>query len=116
MTMRTMTRALGLTAMAAAFVAIGTRQASAQPAPPVNQCATCHATQTDARLSTPAALFRGADVHRDRGFACAECHGGDQSASDKARAHDTARAFQGKPAGAAIVATCARCHGDAELM
>jgi predicted CXXCH cytochrome family protein len=116
MTMRTTTRALGLTAMAAALVAIGTRQASAQPAPPVNQCATCHATQTDARLSTPAALFRGSDVHRERGFACADCHGGDPSASDKARAHDTARSFQGKPAGAAIVATCARCHGDAELM
>src|SRR4029077_9827271 len=91
-------------------------RAGAQPAPAANTCLSCHATQTDTRRATPATLFSGADVHRERGFACADCHGGDPSAGDKARAHDAAKGFKGAPTGQAQIAICARCHSDADLM
>jgi predicted CXXCH cytochrome family protein len=61
-------------------------------------------------------LFSQQDVHRDRGFACTDCHGGNAVATDKAKAHDAARGYKGKPSGAQVIATCARCHSDAELM
>jgi predicted CXXCH cytochrome family protein len=91
-------------------------RAISQPAPAVNACLACHATLTDTRLATPARLFSGTDVHRERGFACVDCHGGDPAAADKARAHDVARGFKGAPKGQAQIATCARCHSDATLM
>jgi predicted CXXCH cytochrome family protein len=90
--------------------------AADQAAPAANQCVACHAEQQDQRIAAPAALFGGQDVHRERGFICVDCHGGDAAAADKARAHDGAHGFKGKPSGEAIIATCARCHSDAELM
>jgi hypothetical protein len=81
-----------------------------------NTCASCHASLSDSRLARPAALFAEADIHRESGFACVDCHGGDRAAIDKARAHDPIHGFKGKPTGGAVIATCARCHGDAELM
>jgi len=81
-----------------------------------NSCLTCHSTQTDKRLSTPTQLFTQTDIHRENGFACVDCHGGNAAESDKARSHDAARGFRGKPAGQQQIAACARCHGDAELM
>ena len=85
-------------------------------APEANNCVTCHTTQQDQRLARPAVLFSETDVHRERGFACIDCHGGDPTAPDKAKAHDPARLFKGKPVGQAVVTTCARCHSDAGLM
>ncbi len=73
---------------------------AAQSPPAANTCVTCHSTQADVRIATPAALFKRADVHRESGFACADCHGGDPTADDKARAHDVAKLFKGKPQGA----------------
>jgi predicted CXXCH cytochrome family protein len=84
--------------------------------PEANHCVTCHATQQDQRVARPAILFTEPDVHREKGFACVDCHGGDPTAADKASAHDRARLFKGKPAGQAVITTCARCHSDAELM
>ena len=92
------------------------RLASAQTPPAANLCVTCHSTQTDARLATPATLFSQPDIHRESGFTCADCHGGNPSAGDKARAHDPAQQFKGRPAGQAIVGTCARCHSDTVFM
>lgn len=94
---------------------------SAQAATEPNTCLSCHATLQDARLATPATLYRGSDVHREKGFACIDCHGGNPTTADKAKAHDvsgreSAMAFRGKPTGTAVIATCARCHSDAELM
>jgi predicted CXXCH cytochrome family protein len=89
---------------------------AAQPATAANTCLTCHSTLTEPKLATPAALFAGADVHRERGFACADCHGGDPTNRDKSRAHDPTRGFKGAPTGQAQIATCARCHSDADLM
>jgi len=89
--------------------------AAAQPAPQ-NSCLTCHSTQGDKRLSTPTQLFTQSDIHRENGFACVDCHGGNAADSDKARSHDAARGFRGKPTGRQQIDACARCHGDAELM
>src|SRR6266536_2514254 len=88
----------------------------AQPAPAPHTCVTCHATLNDARIATPATLFSQPDVHRESGFTCADCHGGNPSAEDKARAHDPAQQFKGRPVGQAIVGTCARCHSDTAFM
>ena len=103
------------TALLVAFLLAGAAPAAAQTANP-NACLTCHGAERDARLSTPVTLFKDADVHRESGFACVDCHGGDASTSDKTRAHETSQGFRGKPAGRAIITTCARCHSDAELM
>ena len=32
-------------------------------------------------------VFQGGPVHRDRGFSCVDCHGGDPTAEDRASAH-----------------------------
>jgi hypothetical protein len=102
---------------ASALVLSGAAAYAGQTAPAAaNACVSCHAGLSDARLVKPAAAFGGTDVHRENGFACIDCHGGDGSASDKQRAHDTGRGFRGKPAGQAVIATCARCHSDAALM
>jgi predicted CXXCH cytochrome family protein len=90
--------------------------ARAQAAPAANSCLTCHTTQQDARIASPATLFSQQDVHRERGFACADCHGGNPAATVKAQAHDAAKGYKGKPTGPQVIATCARCHSDAELM
>jgi hypothetical protein len=81
-----------------------------------NTCLSCHATRSDARLSTPAAQFSQPDVHRERGFQCVDCHGGDPRAGDEARAHAADAGFTRALSGTAQIATCARCHSDAELM
>ena len=54
------------------------RPAAAQPAAATNTCASCHAGLSDARLARPATTFAGQDVHRENGFLCADCHGGDR--------------------------------------
>jgi predicted CXXCH cytochrome family protein len=121
--MRTVTTALSTftAATSVVFVFASAPVRAQAPGAEPNTCLSCHATQSDARLAEPAALYRGVDVHREKGFACVDCHGGNPTATDKTKAHDvggreSAMAFRGKPSGAAIVATCARCHSDAELM
>jgi predicted CXXCH cytochrome family protein len=106
-----------------AFVLLMPAHALADQAPAAipNSCAVCHSALQDQRLAAPAKLFSGQDVHREKGFECVDCHGGNPTTSDKARAHDvsgreSAMAFRGKPVGSAVIATCARCHSDAELM
>jgi predicted CXXCH cytochrome family protein len=103
--------------------AAGARRADAQPAEAreANSCLACHSTLADARLAAPAKLYSGQDIHREKGFECVDCHGGSPASRDKAIAHDAtgttaAMAFRGKPSGQAVIATCARCHSDAELM
>jgi hypothetical protein len=88
-------------------------EASAQAA--VDGCITCHLALPEQHLSSPVTAFRG-DIHNTSGFRCVDCHGGDPSTRDKARAKDPATGYRGKPVGAQIVATCSRCHSDAEFM
>jgi len=95
------------------------RTAAAQPAAgsaATNTCASCHATLAEPKLSAPPAAFARQDVHRESGFTCIDCHGGDRTAADKLKAHDAARGFKGAPAGQTQIAACARCHSDAEVM
>jgi predicted CXXCH cytochrome family protein len=102
--------------VAAALLLAAARVAAAQASAPANTCASCHATLSDARLSAPPSTFAQPDVHRESGFTCADCHGGDRTATEKTKAHDASHGYVGKPAGQSVVATCARCHSDAELM
>lgn len=113
---RAATRCLMVVMAAALSVVAAVRAASAQTAPPSNGCLTCHAAEKDARLATPALLFGQTDVHRESGFTCVDCHGGNTAVAEKAPAHDVARGFKGKPIGQAQIATCARCHSDASVM
>jgi predicted CXXCH cytochrome family protein len=70
-------------------------------------CAECH--------SDAASLF-AEDIHRQRGFGCADCHGGDPSADDPERSMSRAKGFLGKIARDRVARLCARCHSDAGLM
>ena len=79
-------------------------------------CENCHRDQRDARLAAPAHDFAGSDVHRDRGFTCVDCHGGDSNEPDKVKAKAPATGFKGKPAGQQVIAVCSRCHSDGALM
>jgi predicted CXXCH cytochrome family protein len=102
-----------LAVLVALAAAVGA--ASAQPAAPTG-CETCHRDQAGAALSTPARDFALTDVHRERGFTCVDCHGGDPAAAEQATAKAASTGFRGRPTGTAIVAVCARCHSDADLM
>jgi hypothetical protein len=107
----------GLCALCAlVLLVVAQRELLAQTAAAPDACLTCHHAATDRRVATPAALFTETDVHRENGFVCVDCHGGDPSSVDKLRAHDGGRGFKGKPSGLAVVATCVRCHSDATLM
>ena len=89
--------------------------AAAQPAQ-ASGCETCHKDQTSAALSTPARDFAATDVHRDKGFTCVDCHGGNLNETDKAKAKAPTTGFKGKPAGQMVIAVCSWCHSDAALM
>jgi predicted CXXCH cytochrome family protein len=109
-----------LTVRAFLLVALGilgsSSRAGAQQAAAPTACQTCHASQQSATLAIPARDFALTDVHRERGFTCVDCHGGDPAAADKAAAKARSTGFRGKPAGMQIIATCSRCHSDAALM
>ena len=87
----------------AAYLGLAPR-VSAQAAP--NGCANCHAALPEAVLASPVKAVAG-DVHEKNGVRCADCHGGSAATDDRALAHDPAQGYRGKPADAAI---CASCH------
>ena len=102
---------------AVALIVVGSSRALVAQAPASKDaCVTCHATLPDARLAKPTTLFSQPDVHRQSGFGCVDCHGGDATAGDTHRAHDAARGFRDVPVGQAQIAMCAGCHSDAERM
>jgi predicted CXXCH cytochrome family protein len=92
------------------------RAVNAQQPAAETGCQACHRALQAAALAAPAHDFAGADVHRDRGFTCVDCHGGDPAASDKAAAKAPATGFKGKPAGSRVIEVCSRCHSDAAFM
>jgi cytochrome c553 len=98
------------------WLAASAPRAGAQQAATATGCQTCHASQQSATLATPARDFALTDVHRERGFTCVDCHGGDPSAADKVAAKAPSTSYRGKPSGTQIVTTCSRCHSDAALM
>ena len=85
-----------------------------QAAPAQDNCAACHSRLNDRRLSAPVTLFSG-DIHREKGFGCASCHGGDAS-REGVDAMDPRRGYIGKPPHERIPDMCARCHADAAFM
>lgn len=99
----------------AALVLVVSAPAAAQPAQ-ASGCETCHKEHPLPALSTPARDFSATDVHRERGFTCVDCHGGNPNETDKVKAKAPATGFKGKPSGQAVIAVCTRCHSDAALM
>jgi hypothetical protein len=99
-----------LFALATAFT-IFSKKSSAQSK---NSCIECH-SGLETRLSEPTRLFEN-DIHRARGLACVDCHGGDATQDEKNAAKDPARGYIGKPTPAQIPAFCGKCHSDAALM
>lgn len=80
-----------------------------------NSCIECHIKLDDPRFSAPAKLFDN-DVHKARGLACNDCHGGDPNDDSKAGAKNPAKGYLGKPKALDIPAYCGKCHSDANLM
>jgi cytochrome c3-like protein len=77
-------------------------------------CVECH-TALDGNLQAPAKAFTN-DVHSRFGLSCADCHGGDRTASDPEQSMSRARGFVGKIPRAAIPERCGHCHSDAAFM
>ncbi|MGZ5554247.1 MAG: cytochrome c3 family protein [Candidatus Aminicenantales bacterium] len=73
-----------------------------------NGCIDCH-SQLDGDLKSPVAAFE-ADIHREFGLSCQDCHGGNPDTDDIALAKD--KSFKGAPAKAKIPLFCGGCHAD----
>jgi len=69
----------------------------------------------EGNLQAPAKAFVN-DVHSRFGFSCADCHGGDRTASDPEVSMSKARGFVGKIPRTAVPERCARCHSNAALI
>ncbi len=77
-------------------------------------CQDCHGA-LEGDLGRPAAQY-GQDVHKQLGFGCATCHGGDPKETDPELSMSRARGFRGAIARAAVPELCASCHSDANLI
>ncbi len=79
-----------------------------------NTCSDCH-TKLGGKQADIAAQWQRS-AHAERGISCADCHGGDPSATTRDKAMSATAGFVGVPAKAAIPALCASCHADVALM
>ncbi len=79
-----------------------------------DSCVECHSSLDDS-VNSPAALFAN-DIHREVGFGCVDCHGGDPSTDDPDASMSPARGFRGKVSRTGVPDLCARCHSDATLI
>ena len=79
-----------------------------------NSCVECH-KQMEGSVRGPATLSAD-DIHIQRGLSCADCHGGDSTATDPEAAMDPAKGFVGKPTHQEIPQFCARCLADPAYM
>jgi Cytochrome c3 len=80
----------------------------------MNTCVDCH-SQLGGTSADMAAQWQRS-IHSERDVSCADCHGGDPTATTKEAAMSPAAGFIGAPAKSAIPALCASCHADVELM
>ena len=85
-----------------------------QPVASQDTCLDCHAL-LEGSLAQPAQVFAD-DIHRQSGFTCAGCHGGDPTSVDPEISMSPAKGFRGKISRQETPSMCARCHSDAELM
>ena len=106
----------GLYILAGAALVLAVAAPAAAQSAQASGCETCHKEHPSPVLSAPAKDFGATDVHRERGFTCVDCHGGNPNETDKVRAKAPSTGFKGKPAGQAIIAVCSRCHSDGTLM
>ncbi len=77
-----------------------------------NSCVDCHLEMEDT-LKAPAENF-AADIHKQFGLGCQDCHGGNPAQEDIELAKD--RTFKGAPLRAKIPEFCGSCHSDSAYM
>ncbi len=77
-----------------------------------NSCIECH-QGLEAELKAPVDGF-AADVHKQFGLSCADCHGGNPAQDDITLAKD--KTFRGAPTRAKIPEFCGSCHSDSAYM
>lgn len=80
----------------------------------VNTCVDCHATLDEKHVDLTNQWQRS--IHKERGVACADCHGGDPSATTIDGAMSPDAGYIGAPSKADIPALCASCHADVARM
>ncbi len=80
----------------------------------VNTCLDCHATLGGEQAEITERWQRS--IHGERDVTCADCHGGDPSASDVDESMSPEAGYIGVPAKTEIPALCASCHADVSLM
>ncbi len=78
-----------------------------------NSCLSCHSA-LDAPFQVTEAQF-SADIHTQKGFTCAACHGGDPAKADDS-AMSKAAGFRGHISRKDVPALCAHCHADGTFM
>src|ERR1051326_6390070 len=79
-----------------------------------DSCVECHSLM-EGDIAKPAQLMKD-DIHRSRGFSCADCHGGDATQDDPMRAMDPRKGFIAKPKPKDVPAFCGKCHSNADLI
>jgi predicted CXXCH cytochrome family protein len=77
-----------------------------------NSCSECH-EQLEGDLKAPVEGF-AADVHRQFGLSCADCHGGNPAEDDITLAKD--KTFKGAPSRTAVPQFCGGCHSNSVYM
>ena len=78
-----------------------------------SNCFTCHNDWEEGK-DAPSKRWP-ADIHKDAGLNCFDCHGGDPSLDDM-DAVRASKGYRGVPKVAEIPEFCGRCHGDAAYM
>lgn len=79
-----------------------------------DSCWECHSA-LEGPLLDPVTQM-SADIHRQRGFSCADCHGGDPTTDDPMESMSPRKGFIARPAPKDVPAFCGRCHSNADLM
>lgn len=103
-----------MTKLLAVALIVSAAAAWGQPVASKDTCLDCHSL-LEGPLAQPAQAFAN-DIHRQNGFTCADCHGGDPTSEDPEASMSPAKGFRGKIGRQQTPALCARCHSDAELM
>ena len=101
-----------LRALAAAMLALALAVSVAGAAK--DSCVECHRGLDEPRLRAPVAGYAH-DIHSERGFSCAACHGGDP-ADPEVTAMDPDKGFKGAPSRDQVAPLCASCHANAAFM
>jgi predicted CXXCH cytochrome family protein len=90
----------------AGFVSIGHAETK-------NTCIDCHSTM-DGNLKITGDQYKE-DIHAQKGFTCAACHGGDSS-DESPDAMSPKKGFRGHIEHKQVPQICAKCHGDVDFM